>query len=40
MQEDSKKGNHILSLTSDEIYKLFSLQGCEQEKINYNYEIY
>jgi len=33
-QEDSKKGNHILSLTSDEIYKLFSLQEVRKSKLN------
>ena len=33
-QEDSKKGNHILSLTSDEIYKLFSLQEVRKSKLD------
>jgi hypothetical protein len=34
MQEDSKKGNHILTLTSDEIYKLFSLQEVRKSKLD------
>ena len=32
--EDSKKGNHTLSLTSDEIYKLFSLQEVRKSKLD------
>jgi hypothetical protein len=34
IQEDSKKGNHILTLTSDEIYKLFSLQEVRKSKLD------
>jgi hypothetical protein len=33
-EEDSKKGNHILTLTSDEIYKLFSLQEVRKSKLD------
>ena len=33
-EEDSKKGNHILTLTSDEIYKLFSLQEVRNSKLD------
>jgi hypothetical protein len=32
--EDSKKGNHILTLTSDEIYQLFSLQEVRNSKLD------
>jgi hypothetical protein len=32
--EDSKKDNHILSLTSDEIYKLFSLHEVRKSKLD------
>jgi hypothetical protein len=34
MQEDSKKGNHILTLSSDEIYRLFSLQESRKSKLD------
>ena len=32
--EDSKKGNSILSLSSDEIYRLFSLQEVRKSKLD------
>ena len=32
--EDSKKGNYILSLSSDEIYKLFSLQEVRKSRLD------
>ena len=32
--EDSKKGNYILTLTSDEIYQLFSLQEVRKSKLD------
>ena len=32
--EDSKKGNYILSLSSDEIYRLFSLQEVRKSKLD------
>ena len=32
--EDSKKGNYILSLSSDEIYQLFSLQEVRKSKLD------
>jgi hypothetical protein len=32
--EDSKKGNYILSLSSDEIYRLFYLQEVRNSKLD------